>query len=439
MVLMKKIVFLMVLLTSLFVATQALAAQWTKLNENGQSKLLLDKQSVIEKDQLKKAWLKIEYKSPQKNLQEPDKSFNLAKVLWYFDCPAQKSATAQVVQYLNDEMVFSAGIDAKKAEYIEPVPETDVDIAMRYVCEVGKAPKTDAISKTAENKKADAEKDAKKPAETATKEEVKPAEKVETKPDSKKENLAKEVSVDKKIDAKNADKVKSTIPTDVKKVVWSYQDKEGPEHWGKLHPEFSVCETGRNQSPINIDETLKASLKKIRGIQKFPAQDVENTGRGIMVRFKEGNMLVLDNAPYQMKNMQLHAPSEHTIHGKEFPLEAQFFHADSKGNATMVAVLFKEGKANPAFDKIIAQLAETTSAPIALKSRILASELMPDIRDYYRLSGSLTTPPCTEGIRWIIQKTPMSASKEQIEKIAKALKNPNSRAVQALNGRVVLE
>jgi len=436
---MKIFFFLISVSIYLLTATPVLAAQWVKLNENAHSKLLIDKQSVIEKDQLKKAWLKIEYKSPQKNLQEPDKIFNLAKVLWYFDCPAQKSATSQVVQYFNDEMVFSAGIDAKKAEFIEPVPETDVDIAMRHVCEVGKPPKTDAPANPADSKKTDAKKDDKKTVDATAKDEAKTAEKVEVKPESKKEALPKALSDDKKIDAKNADKTKSSMPTDPKKVAWSYQDKEGPEHWGKLHPDFSVCETGRNQSPINIDETLKASLKKIRAIHKFPALDIENTGRGIIVRFKEGNMMVLDNAPYQMKNMQLHAPSEHTQHGKSFPLEAQFYHADSKGNATIVAVLFKEGKANPGIDKLIAQLAETTSAPVALKSRILASELIPDTLNYYRFSGSLTTPPCTEGIRWVVEKTLMSASKEQIEKITKALKHPNNRPPQALNGRIVLE
>ena len=99
---------------------------------------MLDKQSVLQQDLLKKAWVKIEYKTPQKNLESLGKEYNLAKALWFFDCTAQKSATSQVFQYLDKDLVYSAGIDPKSAEFIEPVPESDVDIAMRHVCRADK-------------------------------------------------------------------------------------------------------------------------------------------------------------------------------------------------------------------------------------------------------------------------------------------------------------
>ena len=110
------------------------AANWVRLGDTGSSKLMLDKQSVLQQDIYKKAWVKVEYKKPQTNPDTLDTQYNSSKLLWLFDCTAQKSATSQVFQYLNNTLVYSAGVDVKNAEFIEPVPESDVDIAMRYVC-----------------------------------------------------------------------------------------------------------------------------------------------------------------------------------------------------------------------------------------------------------------------------------------------------------------
>ena len=223
------------------------------------------------------------------------------------------------------------------------------------------------------------------------------------------------------------------------KVHWTYEGKEGPENWAKLSPEFTACEIGRNQSPINIENTMSASLKPIRGIQKFPAKDISNNGHTVQVNFKEGNMLVLDSTAYQMKQVHFHAPSENRIHDKSFPLEAHFVHSDSKGNLTVIGVMFKEGAANLGLAKLWAQIPNKEDEPVVLKNRVIPSELMPENRSYYRYSGSLTTPPCTEGVRWIIMKTPMTASKEQIEAFKHAINHSNNRPVQALNGRLIAE
>ena len=184
---------------------------------------------------------------------------------------------------------------------------------------------------------------------------------------------------------------------------------------------------------------MQASLKPIRGIQKFPAKDIVNNGHTVQVNFKTGNMLVLDSMSYQMKQVHFHAPSENTIHKKSFPLEAQFVHVDNKGNLTIIGVMFKEGNANPAIDKLWSQLPNKKGEPIPIKTRVVPSELMPENRSYYRFSGSLTAPPCTEGVRWILLKTPMTASKTQIEAFERAMKHHNNRPIQPLNGRVIVE
>jgi len=418
---MKKVITFLLLFFVMIGSSHA--AVWVKLRDNNASKLMLDKQSVLQKDQLKRAWIKIEYKTSQKNLQSPDKEFNLSKLLWFFDCSSQKSATSQVFQYLNGELVYSAGIDVKSAEFIEPVPETDVDIAMRYICLADKSANTTTDAKPALTN-----------AKTNT-------------PSAKTEEAAKKAAVEipaqpiATTEAKPETSAVKSMPakTDANKVHWSYEGKAGPENWGKLNPEFATCDSGRNQSPINIEDTMHASLKPLRGIQNFPAKDIFNNGHTVQVNFKEGNMLVLDSMAYQMKQVHFHAPSENTIHDKSYPLEAHFVHADSKGNLTVIGVMFKEGKANPGLASLWSQMPNEISEPVALKNRMTASELIPQNRSYYRFSGSLTTPPCSEGVRWLLLKTPMTASKAQIEAFEHAIHHHNNRPIQALNGRVIVE
>jgi carbonic anhydrase len=114
-------------------------------------------------------------------------------------------------------------------------------------------------------------------------------------------------------------------------------------------------------------------------------------------------------------------------------------HADSKGNLAVIGVMFTEGKSNPALAKLWEQLPEEEGEPIALKNRVTPSELMPNNKGYYRFSGSLTAPPCSEGVRWLLMKNPITASKEQIDAFKKAVHHSNNRPVQALNGRVIID
>ena len=437
---MKKIIGILLLCFGF--STNIYAATWVKLNENNTSKLFLDKQSVMKKDQFQRAWVKIEYKTIQKNLESVEKEYNLSKVLWFFDCPAQKSATSQVFQYLNDELIYSVAIDYKSAEFIEPVPETDVDVAMRYVCQNSKVTNSgaaDKSAKTALDSKAIKTADGDKKTEAKDKDKagalpVKATEKTVEKPAEKPSPVGKttknkqaEKPVTGKEEAKHEGKH------------WTYEGKEGPENWGKLSADYATCDTGRNQSPINIDSVLHASLSPLKISQKFPAKDIVNNGHTVQVDFTKGNILVLDNALYQMKQVNFHAPSENKVNGVGYPLEAHFIHADSKGNLAIIAVMFKEGAENPALATFWVQMPHESGEPVAFKGRVTPSELMPTNHSYYRFSGSLTTPPCSEGVRWIVMKIPMTASKSQIEAFASVVHQHNNRPVQPLNGRVVVE
>lgn len=443
-----------ILITLLFCIASSLAqaAQWVKLNDSSTSKLMLDKQSVLTEDlpklgPLKKAWVKMDYKQLQKNVESVEKEYNSAKALWFFDCATQKSTTTQVFQYLNQELVYSAGVEVKSAEFMEPMPDSDVEIAMRYVC---KAEKT----ATHTNKPTEAAPKAVTTESTSKKPESSPAANPTTSeavpnavaPNTNEPNTA--ASGTEKITPPAKKDPKLNAKTDPKKsanasAAWSYEGKSAPEHWGKLTPEYAGCETGRNQSPINIDSTIHAALKPIRAIQKFSAKDMAVVNHALQIDFKKGNMMVLDSTPFQLKHLVLRTPSEHTIDGKGFPLEAQWLHEDAKGNLAYVSVMFKEDKKpHAALDKLLAQLPEIQTKdkkPLALKARILPSDLISQDKRYYRYTGSTTTPPCTEGVRWILMKTPQTASTEQLKALSEAVAHPNARPVQALNGRTVLE
>jgi carbonic anhydrase len=385
---------------------------------------MLDKQSVLQKDQLKRAWIKVEYKTPQKNVQFPDKEYNLSKLLWFFDCPSQKSATTQVFQYLNNELVYSAAIESKTAEFMEPVPDTDVDMAMHYVCRSDKTIEQ-AATKVPDPKSSKME---------AT---------IETKPATPVVNSAK-TGVPAKVETPVVETpvakppVAEALKVGTKKIAWSYQGKTGPDYWATLNPSYANCATGQNQSPININQTVHAFLKPIRGIFKFQAKDISNNGRLLQVNFKEGNMLAVDNGAFQLKQLNFHAPSTHTIKDRSYPLEGQFVLVDNKGNLSIVAVMFQAGKTNLGLAKIGMQLPIETDGAVTLKNRLIPNDLMPENHSYYRYSGSLTTPPCSEGVRWIVMKTPLSASPEQIAAFVNTLQH-NNRPLQPLNGRMVVE
>ncbi len=449
--LMKKAIATLML--SLIPVLPSYAASWTELQDNQHAKLMLDRDSIATSGKYQKTWVKIQYKKIQQNLEYPDKSYNNAKLLWYFNCEEQKSASIQVYQLLNAEQIFSAAIDVKRARFIEPVPETEIDLAMQYVCKkkVAKAAlaaKQEAakISKAKTAEQADAKKTEPVPPKAVVEEKpVKAAPKpevaaVEEKIEDKEKEAEKEAKKEKKKHEKKKHKKKRKKRKSKKhaKVHWSDESDLGPAVWGELAPEFTTCSTGQNQSPIDVDKTVSAKLKPLKTFQRFPAKDIQHNGHTIQANFKSGNVLAVDGVMYQMKQVHFHAPSENTINGQSFPLEAHFVHTDPKGNLAVLAVMFEEGAENKGLKKLWKQLPKRKGRPKKLKTKVLPGDLLPKKKGYYRYSGSLTTPPCTEGVIWLIKKVTISASKAQIDAFAKVIGHSNNRPVQSLNGRFIL-
>ncbi|MFM1699529.1 carbonic anhydrase family protein [Aeromonas salmonicida] len=219
---------------------------------------------------------------------------------------------------------------------------------------------------------------------------------------------------------------------------WEYNGVAGPAQWAKLTPEFGQC-AGSNQSPVNLDGLVEAKLAPLQFHYLAGGQSVTNNGHTVQVSYAPGSSLELDGMAFELKQFHFHAPSENLIKGKSYPLEGHLVHTNAKGEIAVLAVMFEAGKANPALTRAWDQLPAKTGEIHALKAPLSAELLLPANRDYYRFSGSLTTPPCSEGVRWLVMKQPVQVSQAQIDAFKAVMHHPNNRPVQPLHGRLVLQ
>ncbi len=216
---------------------------------------------------------------------------------------------------------------------------------------------------------------------------------------------------------------------------WDYTQ---PEQWSTLNQKYSAC-NGLNQSPINIEQTVKAALEPLNFSYNTLIQAIENKGHTIQVDFAQGGELQLDGDSFVLKQFHLHSPSENLIKGKSYPLEIHFVHANAKGELAVVGMMFEQGQANPMLERMWKRLPKKQGEKVVLKTPQPVSQMLPKNLDYYRFSGSLTTPPCSEGVRWLILKDIQQASAQQIAEFSNLMGHPNNRPVQPLNGRLIVE
>lgn len=221
---------------------------------------------------------------------------------------------------------------------------------------------------------------------------------------------------------------------------WSYEGKEAPEHWGELSADYALCQAGKNQSPVDIRSATHTQHEALTpDYHHTENESIVNNGHAVQINVASGNTLKIDGDTFTLQQFHFHTPSENTIDGKSFPMEVHFVHTDEEGEVAVVAVMFTEGKANTALAETWSALPEALNKPQALPHPINLDALLPDNKDYYRFSGSLTTPPCTEGVRWIVMKNPVSVSAEQIKALKDVLHHNNNRPIQPLHGRVITD
>ena len=231
----------------------------------------------------------------------------------------------------------------------------------------------------------------------------------------------------------------SVVGNAAESVHWGYSGAIGPEHWAQLSADFAVCATGRNQSPIDIRNAIEGDLPKLRLGYHTNGDMALNNGHTIQVSFPSGNSLNVGGYSFNLVQVHFHAPSENTINGEHFPLEAHYVHTTNQGEIGVLAVMFEPGAENEGLAKIWSNLPVAAHQTVALTEPINAQAILPNDLGYYRFNGSLTTPPCSEGVSWFVLKTPATVSRGQLQAYRGILHRENNRPVQPLNARVVVQ
>jgi len=245
---------------------------------------------------------------------------------------------------------------------------------------------------------------------------------------------------------KGTDKTKTT-ETDTTKVVehketkphWTYEGEEGPQAWAGICDDYKNC-AGQAQSPVDITGAKKDANLKPLFLDYAPNTklDISNNGHTVMVNYNTGSF-VIDGKDYHLLQFHFHAPSEYTIKGEHFPAEAHLVHSDVDGNLAVIGLMIKIGKENTFFNTFWDKLPAEKSDVQTYNVNFDINNFLPTDKGYYSLMGSLTTPPCTEGVKWFVLKTPVEATQAQIDKLISTMPKNNNRPVQPLNGREIKE
>ena len=222
-------------------------------------------------------------------------------------------------------------------------------------------------------------------------------------------------------------------------IAWGYEGDEGPSAWGELSPAFSLCGEGRAQSPIDISGAVETQLVDIEFSYGFTANTIGNNGQTIQVDVDAGSHIVYNGITYDLQQFHFHAPSEHTIDGEAAALEIHFVHQDrNSNNLAVVGVLLTEGASeNAGYAAVFDQLPATVGPPAPAGGPLDLKALLPERLGYYTYQGSLTTPPCSEVVRWLLLDTPVELSAAQIAAFT-AIYDANARPVQPLGQRDLL-
>ena len=220
---------------------------------------------------------------------------------------------------------------------------------------------------------------------------------------------------------------------------WSYEGDTGPQAWGQLKPEFNVCAIGKRQSPINIEEgsTLQGPAEALQFGYNASNGTVVNNGHTIQVDVQGDNVLIVRGSRYRLLQFHFHTPSEEQIHFKRTAMVAHLVHKNDEGQLAVVAVLMEPGDASAFIDKVWTYMPLDAGDRVRMPVDLLnVKEFLPTDQRYYQFMGSLTTPPCTEGVLWMVLKQPVTLSKAQYKLFSQLYPN-NARPVQSVNGRPI--
>jgi len=219
---------------------------------------------------------------------------------------------------------------------------------------------------------------------------------------------------------------------------WAYNGAGGPQSWASLKPEFSLCANGQRQSPIDIRGGLAVDLEPVRFDYQTSRFAVVDNGHTVQVNLAQGNAIEIGGKRYELQQFHFHRPSEERIDGRQFEMSLHLVHRNDQGELAVVGLLFDKGAPHPVLQQVWNNLPLEKNSESSATNPIELSDLLPADRRYYTYMGSLTTPPCSEGVRWIVMRQPVTLTKEQIDIFAR-MYPMNARPVQAIAGRRIIQ
>ena len=219
---------------------------------------------------------------------------------------------------------------------------------------------------------------------------------------------------------------------------WDYEGAQGPDAWSKLRPEFNKCATGTRQSPIDIRGGIAVDLEPIQFDYRPSAFSVIDNGHTVQVNVEPGNAITITGKRYELVQFHFHRPSEERVNGRQYDMVAHLVHKDAEGHIAVVAVLLDRGSAQSIVQSVWNNLPLEKGDEVRAGTRIDLSQLLPEDKRYYTYMGSLTTPPCSEGVLWMVMKQPVTISVEQVA-IFSRLYPMNARPIQQADGRLIKE
>jgi len=218
------------------------------------------------------------------------------------------------------------------------------------------------------------------------------------------------------------------------KANWGYDGQEGPTHWGELSSGYSTCKAGKNQSPIDINATTAAKLADVKFSYKATPIDLVNNGHTVQLNYAKGSTISVGGKTYNLLQFHFHSPSEHHVNGKPYDMVAHLVHQAADGQLGVIGVMMKVGKANPVISSIWSHMPKHAGEHNKMADMINAADLLPANHSYFNYSGSLTTPPCSEGVNWIVLQTPVEVSAEQVAAFTSIFAK-SVRPIQPVNDR----
>ena len=379
------------------------AASWVTVVPDKKKKVDIDTASIERSaDGKVRAWHREIY-SPKRLQEAWAFSYSSLKQQTEFDCKKREAAALRRIYYSESSSELKTeGFDSKDA--VQIVPDSAVEAVFNYACQPPMAAKP----------------------VTAAKPPPPPPEPVGKSAKGKK--------------GKEEPPPPRPPPPPKPPTPWAYEGKIGATHWGKLDEDYAACANGKRQSPIDIRGAIRADLPALRIAYQPVPLDILDAGHGIVVNAAKGGTITVEGEEFALQSFRFHRPGEEMVDGKRAAMSVRFEHHAKSGRIAMLSVPLQEGKQEHKLVRTLwtALPLEQGKANTPAGAKIDPGQLLPAKREFFTFSGSLTTPPCTEGVLWLVMKQPVHLSREQIADFSRIYKN-NARPIQPGNGRVIKE